>query len=191
MKKKYISATPLAMYLTELPIIAIFTLSIIFNDSAGGFAKLYPLIIASALGIAFVFIYLFRLVIISTDEVKAVGLYSSRDKAVINKGKTLILTLKKKGRLVVTLFGNDGERPALDWAQGEGYMPIDINLFREKVEGKAKSVSRILTYFDIPREDIAKILESDNFNKEYDSITVSTEITEDKRDIKILFTETI
>lgn len=191
MKKTYISATPIAMYLTEAPLIALLTFSIVYNNSAGGFAKLYPLIAVSALAIAFVFVYLFRIAIISTDEVRMVGFFSSRDRAIINEGKTLILTLRKKGRLIVTLFGNDGERPSLDWAQNDDYIPIDINLFREKVEGKKNSAARILNYYEIPKEDIEKILEDDAFSKEYENITVTVEKNEDKRDIRILFTETI
>ena len=191
MKKAYISATPPLMLLTLVPLIAVLVLSIIFNDSVDTVQKLYPLIIASAAGIIFTAIYLLRFVVISTEEIKMVGFFSSRDKAIINKNKTLILTLRAKGRLIVTLYGNDGARPALDWTQGEDYVPIDINLFREKVEGRERSAKAILKYFDIPSEDISAMLESDSFGKEYESFDASAEKNENCRIIKIKFTETI
>jgi len=190
MKKTYISATPPLMLLTTLPLIAVLVLSIIFNDSVDKIPKLYPLIIVSALGIIFTLIYLLRFIVISNEEIKMVGLFSSKDKSIINKNKTLILTVREKGRLIVTLYGNDGARPALDWAQGEDYEPIDINLFREKAEGKERSAKRVLKYFDVPKEDIDEIFRSDSFKKDYDSFTVSLEKGEDFRAVKIKFTKT-
>ena len=179
------------MLLTEIPLIAVLVLSIIFNDRAGAFPKLYPLIIATSLGIAFIFIYLFKVIIISYEEIKIIGRFSSRDKAVINKGKTLILTLRERGRLIITLYGNDGERPAFDWAQGEDYTPVDINLFREKAEGGVRSARKILCYFEVPEVDIDAILTEDGFTGEYESFNLWTEKLEGKRNVYLKFTKTV
>ena len=180
------------MYLTELPLIALLALAITLNDNAKGAVKLYPLIIAVSGIIIFIVVFLFRMVVISTDEIRAVGLYSSRDKAIINKGKTIILTLRESGRLIVTLFGNDGERPSLDWASRDDYVPIDINLFKEKVEGRTLSCKRVLRFFGTPREDIPDIISGDFPEREYDGFTVRSETDKDGvRKIYILFTETI
>ena len=191
MKKTFVSSTSLLMLLTEIPLIAVLVLAIIFNDRAGAFPKLYPLIIATSLGIVFIFIYLFKLIIISYEEIKIIGRFSSQDKAIINKGKTLILTLRERGRLIITLFGNDGERPAFDWTQGEDYTPVDINLFREKAEGGERSVRKILSYFEIPKVDVDAILTEDGFTGEYESFNVWTEKLEGKRNVYLKFTKTV
>ena len=190
MKKVHLFISPLFMYLTELPLVVLLIAAIIFNDNAAGIVKLYPLIIVVSAAIIYIIVFLFRMVVISTDEIRAIGLYSSRDKAIINKGKTLILTLKESGRLIVTLFGNDGERPALDWASKEDYVPMDINLFKERVEGRARSCKRILNYFNVPKEDISDIMSLDSFEKEYDGISVRAESGE-ARTIYIKFNETL
>lgn len=179
------------MLLTELPVIGLLVLAIYFNGSAGGDLKLYPLITVLSLAVIFILIYLFRVVVISAEEIRAIGPFSSKDKAIINKDKTLILTLKERGRLIVTLFGNDGERPALDWAKGDDYIPVDINLFREKVEGRRRSARKILRFFGIPSSDISAILSPDGFSGEYDGFSVSAQEQNSVFEIKIRFNETI
>jgi len=152
MKKTHIPASPFYMYLTAIPLIIILVLSIISNSSSEGLLKLYPLILATAAAIIFILVYLFRYITVSVEEIKIFGLFSSRDKAIINKGKTLIMTETKKGVRLLTLFGNDGERPMLDWTQGEDYVPVDINLFRERIYGGKGSFSKILKFFDVNEE---------------------------------------
>lgn len=179
------------MFLTELPIVGLLVLAICFNSSAGGQLKLYPLITVLSLAIILIFIFLFRVIVISAEEIRAIGPFSSKDKAIINKDKTLILTLRDRGRLIVTLFGNDGERPALDWARGDDYIPVDINLFRERVEGRVGSAKKILRYFGIPSSDISAIVSGDCFTAQYDGFTVSAEEENSTLQIKIKFNETL
>lgn len=191
MKKIHFTATPYLMYLTEIPVILLLIMASAFNSSSEGVLKLYPLITVSAAAIVFIFIYLLRFVTLSNDEIKITGLFSSRDKAIINRGKTLILTVTKKGRLFITLFGNDGERPMLDWAQGDDYTPIDINLFKERIYGGAGSIRKTLSFFGVSSEQIDTILSADSFFCEYEGFSVTKVTEETKTDIKIFFTETL
>ncbi len=188
MKKIYLSAISLKMLLTELPLIILLTLSIIFNNSAPAPFRLYPMIIIISAAIIFILIYLFRVVVISREEIKIIGPYSSRDKVIINKGKTLILTLKKRGGLTVSLFGSEG-RPALDWAAGDDFVPMEITLFKERTYAGRSGVKKILRYFDVPLAE--EIANGKDGSFEYKDYTVNAVTEDGKRTIEIKFTNTI
>ena len=179
------------MYLTELPLLALLIVAICYNGAAEGFLKLYPLIIAIILGMVFILIYLFRLVAISTEEVRSVGPFSSRDRAVINEGKTLILTLLSGGRMRVELYGNDGTPPMLDWAQNEEHELLDIYLYRDKAIGGKRTAARVLRYFEVPSDEAREIVESEKLFREYDAFNISVEKLDDATEISIKFTKTI
>ena len=179
------------MFLTELPLIALLAAAIYYNNLAEGFIKFYPLIAVLILGMIFIVVYLFRYVSISVEEVRSGGLFSSRDRATINAGKTLILTRMPRKRMRVELFGNDGVAPMLDWAQGDGHEIMDIFLYREKAIGGVKTAARVLEFFEIPDEDIDEAVFTDGFSKEYEAVSVSTAVCEGKTEIRIKFTKTI
>lgn len=179
------------MYLTELPLVVLLILTIILNEKVTTPGKLYPLMITLILGIIFIFIYLFRLVRISWEEVRSIGKFSSGDSATLNEGKTLILTLSPRRKLHVAVFGNDGTPPALDWAQNDEYEISDIFLYREKAVGGARTAMKILDYFEIPKSDAETIITSNAFYQEYDALTVSTERRNELLEIKIKFTKTV
>ncbi len=191
MKKVHIAATPLIMYLTEAPLAVIFILTLIFNSSASGLLKLYPLMLATLCAMVFILVYLFRFVTVSVEEIKIFGLFSSRDKAIINKGKTLILSRSKKGVYTVTLFGNDGERPMLDWTQTEDYVPVDINLFRERIYGGKRSFKKILDFFGVSHEDTAAVLSSESHSVDYGDFSITKAVIEEREEIRIYFNETL
>lgn len=179
------------MFLTELPLIALLIAAIYYNNLAEGFIKFYPLIAVLILGMIFIVIYLFRYISISEEEVRSGGLFSSRDRATVNEGKTLILTLRARKRMRVELFGNDGVAPMLDWAQGDEHEIMDIYLYREKAIGGPKTAARVLRFFDIPDEDIEDAVYTDGWSKEYEAVTVSTAVVEGETEIRIKFTKTI
>ena len=137
------------------------------------------------------FIFLYRIIDISYSEIKAVGPYSSKEKALINEGKTLTLTLLPRGRVKIELSGVDEQPPALDWAKNEDYEQIEVNLFRDRAVGGKAAVKRILEFFDVPNEDIKLALSEEKLEKSYDFIDLSSEHREDIREIKIKFTQTI
>lgn len=191
MKKLFIFSTHPLMLLTTLPIAVVLTLAIIFNSSFDSFIKLYPLIIVSAAGIVFILIYLFRVIVITTDEIRIIGLFSSKDRAIINKGKSLIISQSRGGRVKVILFGNDGRRPALDWAQGKDFKPVDINLFKEIGYGGEALVKRVFRYFDIDEESTNALISNDEYSVKLPLFEITKTLKDKKFEYKITFLETI
>ena len=179
------------MYLTEIPVLFVFLLCIQHNDLVEGKLKLYPLMIALIAATVYMFIYLYRAILISYDCVKTVGPYSSKEKALIKKGKTLTLTLLSRGRIRVELFGTNEAPPTLDWAKNEDYENVEINLFREKAVGGKGAIRRVLKYFEVPNEDVEKALASELFEKSYQNIDLRAETKNELREIRIKFTKTV
>lgn len=194
MKKVFIFGTKLRMYLCELPLIAFFVLAIVFNDTSDkniGAAGLYPLIIMTAAGAIFMFIYLFRGIIVSGESVRSIGLFSSRDRAIINKDKTLVLTLRPKHKIKIELYGKD-DAPQLDWISEDDSASRDyVNLYRDIAVGGVGAVRRILSSFDVPKEEIEEIVLAEKISREYSLVDVSKEKTELGDTYSVKFKKTI
>ena len=192
MKKKLsLFCTEWYMYLCELPVIYLLYLCIKHNEAVDVPVKLYPLIIALIGCAVFMFVYLYRIIEVSYSEIKSVGPYSSKEKALVNEGKTLTLTLLSRGRVRVELSGVDEQPPALDWAKSEDYENLEVNLFRDRAVGGKSTAKRTLKFFNVPSEDIAAALSEERFVKSYELIDLSSEHREDIREIKIKFTKTV
>ena len=191
MKGIFLFSSRLRVYIIEIPLILLLVLAIRFNDNVESLLKLYPLQVCLILGIAFVGVYFFRGILIKFDEVRDVGLFSERDKAVINKDKTLILTLMKKGKIKVELYGNDGTVAGYDWLRADESKPNDIFLYRGKANGNKKAAKRILRYFDVFENDFDRIFNEDSFTFEYENVLLSSSIVNERREIRLKFKETI
>ena len=192
MKKRLsLFCTEWYMYLCELPVIYLLYLCIKHNDAVDAPFKLYPLITALTICGIFMFIYLYRIITISYSTIKADGPYSSKEKALINEGKTLTITLLSRGRMRLELSGIDDQPPALNWAKNENYDNIEVNLFRDRAVGGKSAVKRILKFFDVPPKDIEAALHEEKFENSYNLIDLSVERREDIREIKIKFTKTL
>lgn len=191
MKKITLFGTGWLMFLTELPLIILLAICIKNNAGVETVFKLYPLIFALIGGIIFIFIYLFRLVNISYEMIWATGRFSSRERALITKDKTLVITMNRRGWLKIEVFGFDEKPPMLDWAIDKDYQNIEVNLFRDRAVGGATSVRRVLKYFNVSEEDITCILEENSFNRSYGSFELSAEKKNEIKEIKIKFTETL
>jgi hypothetical protein len=174
----------------ELPLVILLILAIAYNDNSKELLKLYPLQILLILGMIFIFIYFFRLVKLNTDEVRCIGLFSSKDSAIIKQDKRLAVTLMSRGRLMIEVFGI-GEAPLLDWVNPEDYKNSEINLFRTKCVGSKRAAKKILSYFDIDKTDFDKIFENESFEKEYEAITLKTCLSENGKEISLRFNKTL
>ena len=189
-KSLFLPSNFLRPFLVATPQAALLAGAIIMNGTVDTLLKLYPLIIVCILGIIFTFIYFFKAIIISKDEIKYIGPFSSRDRAVINKGKTLIITVKPKGKLAIELFGNDGVNASLDWLKSEATVR-DVYLFRGKALGGVSTLKSVLAFFGLSSSDATALLESESLALDLDDYTVTAKAEEDCREIRIRFKKTL
>ena len=153
MKRLFFLSTRPWIYLTEIPPAILLTLAIMYNDSTKGHLKLYPLQFALVLGMLFILVYFIKFITISNDEIRAIAPFLSRDKAIINKDKTLVIRVISKTRLCFELYGNE-PAPAFDWLKSDkDYVSADINLFREKALGTRSGIKRILKFFELTESE--------------------------------------
>ena len=189
-KKLYFPCVVLRPILISIPLALLLAAAIALNNAVDTLLKLYPLIIFSILAIIFTFVYFFRVVSLSKEEIKVIGPFSSKDCSIINEGKTLIITRRRGNRISIDLFGNNGVNADLDWLKNEQTVR-DIYLFKSKVVGGTNSIIRILRYLGINETDAAEIAASDEYAKEYADYTVSVSSPEEMKEIKIKFTNTL
>ncbi len=175
-------------FLGEIPIIFLLVVTIIYNKESTEVLKLYPLIIFLCAAAAFLAIYFFRAIKISFSEIRYIGKFSSKDSAVINAGKTLILRKKNRGSVEVELFGNDGQPPL--FSEGEDSEPIDINLFRGRVIGGETAITKILKFFGANAENAKELIASKS-SFEYENVNISSHNVENGLEIKIFIKNTV
>lgn len=177
------------MFLTELPPIIFLIFAIIYNNKADGLMKLYPLIALLIAIVILIFLFLFRAVVIKYDEVRSIGLFSSREQIIINKDKTLTISLHPKRFMVVEVFGDGGNFETYSWLKSEEN--TTINLFRAKAYGSINTIRKILRYFDVDNETIAALISNDDVEFDLEKIKVSSATVHDAKSISIFFKETV
>ena len=178
------------VYLTELPVIFMLFITIQYHDESADLFKFYPLEIFLCLAIIFIAVYFFRVISISTDEIRYHGLFSSKDRASIEKDTTLVLTLFPRGKIRTELYGGMGDEPVFDWMKKEDAMSRDICYFRGKAIGGKRTVRKILRYFELTEEEALAATE-DGFFKDFKLVSVKTEQKNEVIEIKIRFNETV
>ena len=176
--------------IVSLPMIFLFILSIRMNDTVDTPGGLYPLIIFSALATVFTYVFFFRPVILSRDEIKSIGPFSSRDKAIINEGKTLIITERRHGLVSIDLYGNDGTNADLDWLKNET-VAHDTYLFKSKVLGGTSTMKSALLFFGAEADLIDTILASDDTEIEIYGLIISLSTKDCGKEMRIKFTKTL
>jgi hypothetical protein len=184
MKKIFLFSTRLRVFLTEIPLLFLLGIVISVHDSekAPPLVKFYPLEILIVAVCILIVVYFFRAVLISKDEIRQIGRFSSRDKATIEEGKTLVLTLAEKKHLTVELYESDESKPSLPFASEYAGR---INLFREKTRGNKRTVHRILTYFGLDTNEASSVIEAlPKREISYESIAVRAE---EKHDVLIFY----
>ena len=190
MRSLFLFSTKVQYFLGEIPVIGLLILSLLKNSDSESPLKLYPLIIGSAAAAIFIALYFFRAVTISYSEIKHIGLFSRREKAMINAGKTLIITEMKHGKLKVVLFGNNGLPPIYSDPDAEDVKPVDINLFDGKVLGRSFTVKRILRFFSLEGSEAEALLGGD-CEISLDFLKATSTTVDTGRKICLYFTKTI
>ena len=153
--KIFMFGTRLRVFLTEIPLLVLLAFVISVHDSATSIVKFYPLEILIGGVMIFIVIYFFRAIVIKKDEIRMLGRFSSRDRATIEEGKTLVLTLAARKHLTVELYESADSAPALPFASEYAGR---INLFRERTLGDKRAVRLILLCFGVSTEDADMIL---------------------------------
>ncbi len=189
MKSVFLFSTKMRFFISEIPLIAIYVLAVIFNGHATNAMKLYPLQIGMLILIAFIALYFFRGIKISYAEIAHVGRFSERYKAIINKDKTLILTLKKGGKMKVVLYGNNGMPPL--YSNEESYEPVDIELFTGYTLGKEGTLKRVLRFFGLDEADATELIENGSTKVTELAEFSATTLEDGRTEVRILFTKTV
>lgn len=189
---KFLFSTRLKFFWVLIPMVILMCVTLAFNSYSDELLKFYPLIIFLGACIIFTFVFLFRVVGIGFDEVRTIGLFSSRERAVINEGKTLTITLLPHRKLFIELFGNDGVLAELDWLSKneDGSIP-DINLFRAKAVGGMRAVKKILKFYGLAQADITALTDAGApYSDDLVEVTASNEANNNYLQINIKFIAT-
>lgn len=189
MKKKYLFCTKIWFYLTEIPLIFFLFVACQYNFASDKPWQFLPLIIILGCVIVFIGIYFFRMISVSYEQIRYHGLFSSRDSAIINKDKTLIITMKRSSYIGIALWGNDGKPPMFDGLRDEG--AIDIYLFRGRAVGGRRTVKSLLRYFGISESDIEASFANESYTADTSDVTLAVTHTEDVREFRIKFNRTV
>lgn len=190
MKSIFLFCSKIWVYLTEIPLMIMLFIAIELNDESKDIFGYYPLIIFLSLAILFIAVYFFRVITVSTDEIKFHGLFSSRDREFIKKDRSLVISIKPHHTLRLELYGDAGEEPAFDWMRAEDVVHRDICLFRGNAVGGAKSALKILRYFGVSREAEAGYLGNGYFFEDQ-NVKVYTEIKNELTCLTVKFKTTI
>lgn len=190
MKSIYLFCTRPRVYLIEIPILAILWIAIKFNKFSENTFKFYPLIFVSAFFVIFIAVYFFRAISINTDEIRCIGLFSSKDNALIAENKTLVLSLQPNFSMKLELYTDASEAPAFEWMKASDVAHRDVCIFRAGAFGTKRSATRILEYFSMPKE-VAENAAANGFNFENDNIKVESFSENEILKIKIKFKTTI
>lgn len=173
MKNIYLLATKLWVYLTEIPIVILLWITIMSNHLSKDIFKYYPLIIFLCFAVIFIMVYFFKVISISTEEIRYHGLFSSKDSAFIKENRSLIMTLKPRRNLGIELYGDAGVEPPFDWMKSEDAIHRDICLFRGRANGGEGTAKRVLKFFSLPGDMLDGAM-AEGFSFEDDAIRVET-----------------
>ena len=188
MKKLFLFSTKFGYFLTEIPPIILLIISIKYNNYVDSATKLYPLILAISGVIVFIGLYFWRGVFLSYDQLRCVGLFSSKESSVINKDKTLHISILPKGKIRIELYGENDDFETYAWLKNDN---SEINLFRAKALGGISTVRKILSYYGAETDDIERAISEDSFSSEYEKINFSSSTENNTKTFKIYFKETL
>ena len=190
MKSVYLFCSRLWVYLTEIPVMILLWVTLSYNSESEDVFKFYPLIVFLCAAIVFIFVYFFRVISLSYDEIRFHGLFSSKDSAFISEGKTLTLELSKAKTLRVMLFEDAGKEPAFEWMKAEDVIHRDICVFRGKAIGGVGTAKKILRFYGVSADDSASV-SLNGYSYEDENVRISTGNDGESAEIKIKFKKTI
>lgn len=174
MKKLFLFSTKLRYFWTIIPAVFLLIVAIIYNDDVDSVFKLYPLIVALSGVIVFMLLYFYRAVIISHDDLRCVGRFSSREYSTIKPRNSLVITVMKRKRASIELYGINDTKD-FDWSSDDD--AVEINLFRARTNASQKTIEKIITYFGFTGEEAHLALSEEGYAAESDEATLRTDIS--------------
>ena len=174
MKKLFLFSTKLRYFWTIIPAVFLLIVAIIYNDNVDSVFKLYPLIVALSGVIVFMLLYFYRAVIISHDDLRCVGRFSSREYSTIKPRNSLVITVMKRKRASIELYGINDTKD-FDWSSEDD--AVEINLFRARTNASPKTIEKIITYFGFTGEEAHLALSEEGYAAESDEATLRTDIS--------------
>lgn len=190
MKSTYLFCTKLWLYLTEIPVLAMFWITLSMNKYLDSTVKLYPLMFVLAALILFIMVYFFRYISINNDEIRCHGVFSSKDSALLSENQTLVIALHPRRNIKLELYGDAEEEPEFKWMKSDDPAHREICIFRAKAVGGKKSAARVLEYFTFPKSELNAAF-SDGFVYENDTIRVESKSSNEVFNISIKLKVTI
>ena len=178
------------VFLTELPLMILLSVCWRYSPKVENLLGLWPLMIALMALIVFLAFYFFRLVEISWEQIRDIGLFTRRDSSTVNAGKTLSLTLLHNGKLRIALLGKVGEEALFDWTSKED-AESEIALYRGNAYGGASALKKLLGYFGAAAEDLGAILGEGDFCARYAYSSVTATTRDEGREVRIAIEETL
>ena len=174
MKKLFLFSTKLRYFWTIIPAVFLLIVAIIYNDDVDSVFKLYPLIVALSGVIVFMLLYFYRAVIISHDDLRCVGRFSSREYSTIKPRNSLVITVMKRKRASIELYGINDTKD-FDWSSEDD--AVEINLFRARTNASPKTIEKIITYFGFTGEEAHLALSEEGYAAESDEATLRTDVS--------------
>ncbi len=164
MKNFYFFSSRLYVFLTELPLILLLVVAIRFNSASESLLKLYPLIVFTVGMMIFIMLYFVRGIKINADEVRAVGLFSSRDYVLLKDDSRILITDKGAGNLKVEVFGINDHSSVYNWKRND--TPDEINLFRATAIGSSSKIKKLLRFYGFSADVANEAVESESYTAE-------------------------
>ncbi len=197
MKSIVLFATKLRTLWVFIPPVLLLIPTIIYNDSAdsrlfslmNANLKLYPLMFVLIAVIIFMVIYFFRIVTVRLEEIRCIGPFSSKDRVILKKERSLVLTLLKHGRIRIEVFGVCADNDTYFWLKEEDF--TEINLFRTTANGTERTVKKFLAFFGVDEKKINKALTENGEIENANDFTLSSDILNERRTVRLYFKETI
>ncbi len=174
MKKLFLFSTKLHYFWTIIPAVFLLIVAIIYNDDVDSVFKLYPLIVVLSGVIVFMLLYFYRAVIISHDDLRCVGRFSSREYSTIKPRNSLVITVMKRKRASIELYGINDTKD-FDWSSEDD--AVEINLFRARTNASPKTIEKIITYFGFTGEEAHLALSEEGYAAESDEATLRTDVS--------------
>ena len=182
MKKLRFFATKPWYFLVTLPPIFVFILCLVYHPHAEGGLGLIPLALFMVGVVVFSVLFFFRMVTISNEEVREVGIFSGGEHMDLTLGREVILVKYPHNTLGVYVYGEDGSEEQF-WLLNE--KPKEHILMRSRAVGGSRSIARALAFFKVEPAQQNALSTTEGLSYEGEFVTVETLIENESLVVRI------